>query len=157
MTNKEEFQLSIVTNVLTWLDENITHGLTIHTIAEYSGYSHWHLQRIFKKYTGVTLGSYISKRQLYFAALDLLGREKDIVLVAMKYGYESQQTFTRAFKARLQVNPGEVKRFTPAQAEDFTQQTLKKMFTLSIPVRDLNTLQNIPRPMTRAPLQRAAW
>ena len=143
MTNKEEFQLSIVINVLAWLDENITQGLTIHSIAEYSGYSHWHLQRIFKKYTGVTLGSYISKRQLYFAALDLLGQEKDIVLVAMKYGYESQQTFTRAFKARLQVNPGRVKRFTPTQAEDFTQQTLKKMFALNAPVKRFNNIQDI--------------
>ncbi|QMV50802.1 helix-turn-helix domain-containing protein [Ewingella americana] len=143
MTNKEEFQLSIVINVLAWLDENITQGLTIHSIAEYSGYSHWHLQRIFKKYTGVTLGSYISKRQLYFAALDLLGQEKDIVLVAMKYGYESQQTFTRAFKSRLQVNPGRVKRFTPTQAEDFTQQTLKKMFALNAPVKRFNNIQDI--------------
>lgn len=143
MTNKEEFQLSIVINVLVWLDENITQGLTIHSIAEYSGYSHWHLQRIFKKYTGVTLGSYISKRQLYFAALDLLGQEKDIVLVAMKYGYESQQTFTRAFKSRFRVNPGRVKRFTPTQAEDFTQQTLKKMFALNAPVKRFNNIQDI--------------
>lgn len=128
MTNKEQFQFAIVTNVLSWLDSNIANEITIHSVSAYSGYSHWHLQRIFKKYTGVTLGSYISKRQLYFAALDLLDREKDILKVAMKYGYESQQTFTRAFKARMQVNPGRVKRFSATECEYFKQTQLKNMF-----------------------------
>jgi hypothetical protein len=43
----------------------------------------------------------------------------------------------------LQVNPGRVKRFTPEQAEDFTQQTLKKMFALNLPVREFNNIQEI--------------
>ena len=119
MTNNEKFQLSIIEGILTWLDNNVTECISIQHVSKYSGYSQWHLQRIFKKYTGVSLGCYVKKKQMYFAALDILETDMDILQVAMKYGYESQQTFTRAFKANFLIKPGRLRRLALHEKKDF--------------------------------------
>lgn len=71
--------------------------------------SPYHLQRIFYTLFGKTIGSYIRERRLTEAGTDIKNGEK-VSFVATKYGYESQESFTRAFKKFHGVNPGVAKK-----------------------------------------------
>ena len=71
--------------------------------------SPYYLQRIFYSTFGKTIGSYIRERRLTEAGTDIKNGEK-ILDVAVKYGYESQESFSRAFKKFHGVNPGVAKK-----------------------------------------------
>jgi len=71
--------------------------------------SPYYLQRIFYSLIGKTIGSYIRERRLTEAGTDIKKGEK-VSCVANKYGYESQESFTRAFKKFHGVNPGVAKK-----------------------------------------------
>ena len=71
--------------------------------------SPFYLQRIFYSVTGKTVGSYIRERRLTEAGTDIKNGYK-VLDVAIKYGYESQESFTRAFKKFHGVNPGAAKK-----------------------------------------------
>ena len=71
--------------------------------------SSYYLQKIFYSLTGKTIGSYIRERRLTESGTDIKNGEK-VLDVAIKYGYESQESFTRAFKKFHGVNPGVAKK-----------------------------------------------
>ncbi|HCC5867092.1 TPA: helix-turn-helix domain-containing protein [Klebsiella aerogenes] len=92
-------------SLLEWIDENIYVNLKIDDVAKKSGYSKWHLQRVFSLYTGMTLGHYIRKKKVMLAANDLLSTSESILDISIKYGYESQQSFTRTFSKHYSMPP----------------------------------------------------
>ncbi|PPS57908.1 hypothetical protein CRX72_08025 [Pantoea sp. BRM17] len=67
----------------------------------HSGYSKWHLQRMFKEVTGHAIGAYIRARRLSKAAVALRLTSRPILDIALQYRFDSQQTFTRAFKKQF--------------------------------------------------------
>lgn len=71
--------------------------------------SPFYLQRMFYSIIGKTIGSYIRERRLTEAGTDIKNGEK-VINVAIKYGYVSQESFTRAFKKFHGVNPGVAKK-----------------------------------------------
>lgn len=60
--------------------------------------STYHFQRMFSYLTGVPLAEYIRRRRLTLAAFELRGGKCKVIDVALKYGYESPEAFSRAFK-----------------------------------------------------------
>ena len=50
-------------SILSWIEDNTESPLSLEKVSERSGYSKWHLQRMFKK-TGHSLGQYIRSRKL---------------------------------------------------------------------------------------------
>ncbi|MBJ3816869.1 AraC family transcriptional regulator [Shimwellia pseudoproteus] len=76
MYNK--FAKQVVAETLVWIEENLTEPLSIEAIGAQSGYSPWHFQRMFKYFTGVTLGKYIRMRRLTRAMMELKYSTKKI-------------------------------------------------------------------------------
>ncbi|WP_184999448.1 MULTISPECIES: helix-turn-helix domain-containing protein [unclassified Enterobacter] len=103
--------------------------LDIAATARRAGFSRWHMQRIFKQHTGITLGRYIRILRLSNAAIDLINTAYPVIEIALQYGYESQQTFTRAMKCHTGFNPGAIKRM-PAADKDKLVQEMKKLIGL---------------------------
>lgn len=103
-------QINIITDLIKWIEKNLEQPLSIDHVAEKSGYSKWHLQRMFKKVTGQILGTYIRHRRLTHAALALRLTSKPILDIAMQYRFDSQQTFTRSFKKQFNVTPATYRR-----------------------------------------------
>ena len=101
---------SVVQSIVSWIDENVHLPLHIDELARRSGYSKWHFQRIFKQVTGVSVGKYISERKLNLAARDLRETTQRICDISLKYGYDSQQEFTRRFDVVFNLSPGEYRR-----------------------------------------------
>ncbi len=100
------FANEVLDVLIQWIDSNLHRPLRIEEVANHSGYSKWYLQRVFLKYKGKTLGCYIRDRKLNLAARDLRNTDDDIYSICLRYGYDSQQTFTRVFSRRFHHPPG---------------------------------------------------
>jgi AraC family transcriptional regulator len=84
--------------VIDYIEAHLTdEDLSLEDISEYAGVSDYHFRKIFFYLSGLTLSEYIKNRRLSEANKDLLHGEK-VTDVAMKYGYQSLDGFTRAFK-----------------------------------------------------------
>ena len=67
-------------------------------------------QRSFVQITGITLGEYVRRRRLTCAAYDVRNTGEKLIDIAMKYGYESSDAFTVAFKRLHDVAPAAVRK-----------------------------------------------
>ncbi len=92
-------------SILDWIEAHLEAPLSLEVVSERSGYSKWHLQRMFKKETGHSLGQYIRNRKLTEIALQLKESNEPILYLAERFGFESQQTLTRTFKNYFSVPP----------------------------------------------------
>ena len=101
---------SILEKTIDLIENNLDNQeLNISFLSNKVFVSPYYLQRIFYSFFGKTIGSYIRERRLTEAGTDIKKGEK-VSCVANKYGYESQESFTRAFKKFHGVNPGVAKK-----------------------------------------------
>lgn len=103
-------QASIIHDLLNWLEGHLDQPLSLDKVAAKAGYSKWHLQRMFKDVTGHAIGSYIRARRLTKAAVALCLTSRPILDIALQYRFDSQQTFTRAFKKQFSQTPASYRR-----------------------------------------------
>ena len=96
----------VIDTIVEWIDDNLHQPLRIDDIARHAGYSKWHLQRLFLQYKGESLGRYIRERKLLLAAAICVTPISGSTISALKYGFDSQQTFTRVFTPDLQSAAG---------------------------------------------------
>ncbi len=66
-------------------------------------------QRIFVFITGMTISEYIRRRKLTLAGYDILRGKDKIIDIALKYGFNSHVSFTRAFKEQHKASPSDVR------------------------------------------------
>lgn len=88
-----------------YVEENLTERLDPAKVAEEAYTSTFHFQRMFHILTGVTLAEYVRRRRLTLAARDIMDGTP-ILDTAIKYGYETQASFTRAFSRLHGFTPG---------------------------------------------------
>ena len=96
----------VIDTIVEWIDDNLHQPLRIDDIARHAGYSKWHLQRLFLQYKGESLGRYIRERKLLLAARDLRDTDQRVYDICLKYGFDSQQTFTRVFTRTFNLPAG---------------------------------------------------
>src|SRR5699024_1870816 len=92
---------------MEYIEDHLTDNLSLERISEYAGVSDYHFRKIFFYLSGVTLSEYIRNRKLSEANMNLLDGET-VTEVAFKYGYQSVDGFTRAFKSWGGVLPSDV-------------------------------------------------
>lgn len=88
------------------LKEEIDYGMA----AEEAACSNYYFQRIFTILCDMSLGEYIRNRRLSLAGMDLLNTDRKIIDIALDYGYESPESFTRAFTKFHGVSPSEARK-----------------------------------------------
>lgn len=93
--------------VIDYIETHLTDDLPLESISEYAGVSDYHFRKIFFYLSGLNLSEYIKNRKLAEANKDLLNGEK-VTEVAFKYGYQSVDGFTRAFKKWCGFLPSDV-------------------------------------------------
>ena len=98
-------QAGIIRDLLSWLEGHLDQPLSLDNVAAKAGYSKWHLQRMFKDVTGHAIGAYIRARRLSKSAVALRLTARPILDIALQYRFDSQQTFTRAFKKQFSLTP----------------------------------------------------
>ncbi|RJG51470.1 helix-turn-helix transcriptional regulator [Motilimonas pumila] len=102
--------------VLAQVEAQMPYGCSIEVLANRVGKSKAHLQREFKQHCGLNLGLYMRYRRLSEAALTIAQTDKRLFDVALDYGFESQEAFTRAFRRLYGINPKHLKG-KPARAK----------------------------------------
>jgi len=99
--------LKELNQVIEYIEDHLTDDLSLEVISEYAGVSDYHFRKIFFYLSGMTLSEYVKNRKLSEATLDLLNGET-VTDVAFKYGYQSLDGFTRAYKKWSGSLPSEI-------------------------------------------------
>ena len=124
--------------VIDYIENHLDGKLELKTVAEAVHYSKYHLHRLFTDTVGMTIHDYVQRRQLTEAAKLLVFSDQPIIEIALICGYESQQSFSLAFKAMYKSPPAEYREkrcFYPLQlrftlhrsmsAAEFTMQDIR--------------------------------
>lgn len=90
--------LSKMNDALNYIELNLEGKIDYHKVAHIACSSLTRFQRMFTFMTDMTIGDYVRFRKMSLAAEDLKNTDAKVVDIAIKYGYESPEAFTRAFQ-----------------------------------------------------------
>ncbi|NLP35002.1 MAG: AraC family transcriptional regulator [Clostridiales bacterium] len=96
-------------NALAYVEEHLTEEIDYSEISKIAYCSEYHFKRMFSFLSGISLSEYIRRRKLTLAALDLKDKNFRIIDIAVKYGYNSADSFTRAFHSIHGILPSEAR------------------------------------------------
>lgn len=99
--------LANLNQAMDYIEEHLTEEVSFDELAKKTGISVYHFKRTFSFIAGMSLAEYIKKRRLAEANLALLAGEK-VTDVAFKYGYQSIEGFSSAFRDWSGQAPSEV-------------------------------------------------
>ena len=99
-----------IQNAINYIEEHLTEEIDYEIVAKEASCSSFYLQRIFSILCGMTLGDYIRNRRLTLAGNELSAADDKVIDIALKYGYESPESFTRAFSRFHGVTPSKEKK-----------------------------------------------
>jgi len=97
-------------NAIGFIEDKLLEELSIEAIANSANSSSANFQRIFSIVTGMTVGDYIRARRLSLAGQELANCGDKVLDVALKYGYETAASFTKAFARFHSATPSDVMR-----------------------------------------------
>lgn len=116
-----------IQRAIDYIELNLTEDMNYEDIAKQAYSSQFHFQRIFSIICGFTVGDYIRMRRLSMAASDLIRNNDKVIDVALRYGYDSPESFTRAFTNFHGVTPTEAKR--GKNVKSFSRLSVKLILT----------------------------
>lgn len=97
--------LERMSGAIDFIEQNLESSLKLEDVAKVACCSKYHFHRMFFACFKVTCAEYIRRRKLTLAAADLMHTESNIAQIALQYGYESPNAFTRAFRHYHGINP----------------------------------------------------
>lgn len=104
-----------INSAIEYMEGHLTDEITLSDIAKHVHLSAFHFQRAFSLLTDMSPSEYLRKRRLSQAGADLLNGENKVIDVAFKYGYDSPESFSKAFTRFHGVSPMQVKKGSPIQ------------------------------------------
>ncbi|WOO36445.1 AraC family transcriptional regulator [Anaerocolumna sp. AGMB13020] len=96
-------------NAIDYIEDHLDAEIEYAKIAQIALCSQYHFQRMFAFLIGIPLSEYIRRRRLTLAAFDLQNSNEKIINLALKYGYNSPDSFSRAFMAMHEVTPSKAR------------------------------------------------
>ena len=94
---------------LAYVEDNLTGEISQEKLAQIAGCSAYNYYRMFSYIADISLTEYIRRRKLTLAAIDLQNSDIKVIDLALKYGYDSPVSFSRAFQALHKVTPTEAR------------------------------------------------
>jgi len=125
----------IVNKATRYIEDNITGDLELVDIAKECNVSYYYFSKIFSMLTGYGLKEYIRNRRITLASYEISHTDARIIDIAFKYGYSSNESFSRAFKAIHGINPSQ------ARKDKVTVYTHFPILTYQVPDRNLISLR----------------
>lgn len=96
--------------IINYIEDHLNEKIDLDSIADVHHYSKYYIHRQFTHQFGITIHTYIRRRQLTEAAKLLVFSKEPILEIALKSGYESQQSFTAIFKLMYKKSPAQFRR-----------------------------------------------
>lgn len=102
--------LQDIQKAVDYIEEHIDGPIEISFLAEQLFASSYHFQKMFTILCDCTVGEYIRNRKLTLAGFDILSSDEKVINIAMKYGYDTHESFTRAFTRFHGATPSAVRK-----------------------------------------------
>jgi len=96
------------------IENRIAEKLSVENISDSVYFSKYHYQRLFREIVGDSVMDYVMKRKLTLAGRELLETDATVLDIALKFGYDSHEGFTRSFKAYMGITPKEYRKYNLA-------------------------------------------
>ena len=116
-----------IQKAIDYTESHLTEEIDYDAVAKEACSSSFHFQRVFSIMCGFTLGDYIRMRRLSLAADELIGSDDKVIDIALKYGYETPESFTRAFSRFHGVTPTEAR--NGGTVKSFSKLSVKLILT----------------------------
>lgn len=94
-----------VKKALTYIENHLDENIPLETLAEVANFSPYHFHRIFTGMVGETVKNYIRRLKMQRAARQIISTNQQILDIALNAGYESAESFTRAFQEKFNTTP----------------------------------------------------
>jgi AraC family transcriptional regulator len=95
---------------IDYMEKHLLDHITIEDIAQQANLSPFHFQRTFMILTDISVGEYLRRRRLTLAAQELSSTNCKIIDLAYKYGYDTPESFSKAFRKQHGVTPSEARK-----------------------------------------------
>ncbi len=139
-----------VQQAINHINENLAEDLSLEALANHLRYSPYHFHRLFLLCTGEAPMEYVRRLRLRSASRDLLSMRLNILEIALKYRFESQDGFCRAFRRYYGVTPGAYRKLNikmgyPLEQKKSSQ--IRKEYPIPLN-RQMDSLQKFKEAMT---------
>ncbi len=98
-----------ISNAAAYIEEHLTEDIDVNKVADRAYVSSFYFQKIFHALCGFTVGEYIRNRRLTLAAQELCSTDIKVIDAALKYKYDSPDSFARAFTKFHGITPSQAK------------------------------------------------
>jgi AraC family transcriptional regulator len=95
---------------IDFMEDHLLEEFTIEDVANVANVSKFHFQRTFSLLTDLSIGEYLRQRRLTLAAQELTTTKNKIIDLAYKYGYDTPEAFTKAFRRQHGITPSEARK-----------------------------------------------
>ena len=100
--------------VVIFVEGKIQSGFDYAELEKATGFSLPHIRAVFAKRTGKSLSRYVLSRRVANAAFEIVHSDQNILEIAVRYGFENPDSFTRAFRRVAGMNPNDFRKQKPA-------------------------------------------
>lgn len=112
---------------IDFIEDHLSEEVSVASVAALVGFSEYHFHRIFQGMLGESVAAYIRKRRISEAARQLELTDCSILGLALASGFETQESFTRAFKKMFGVSPNRYRKRAGATLSFHKRRTTKAM------------------------------
>lgn len=102
-----------IENMIDWVENNLNEDPTLDKMSDYVGYSSFYCSAKFHEVVGISFKEYVVRRKLTQAAIDLRETDHKIIDIAVKYGFSSNEAFSRAFHKNYGYSPSQYRKELP--------------------------------------------
>lgn len=102
--------LESIEGAIDYIESHLKDDFSVEDVASHVYMSSGYFQKAFSMLCGFTVSEYIRNRRLAEAGMELLSSDEKIIDIALTYGYDSHDSFTKAFSRFHGVTPSAVRR-----------------------------------------------
>lgn len=103
-------QYPLIQKAIEYIESHLDENINLNDVSRATGYSYYHMTRIFTAVLGESVGHYIKRRKLYKASEKLIYSNQKVIDIAIDCGFESAEAFSRAFKSVFNKSPIEYRK-----------------------------------------------
>lgn len=99
--------------MVNWVEGNLTDNPSLDDMSKHVGYSSFYCSAKFHEVVGISFKEYVIKRKLSLAALELKDTKSRVIDIALRFGFSSNEAFTRAFTRVYGYSPQQYRKVLP--------------------------------------------